>query len=235
MIVLPAIDLKEGQCVRLIQGKKDSANVYSSNAVEIAQYFENIGAEFIHIVDLDGAFEGEPKNFDLIKQIVNSVSIPVEVGGGIRDEKTIQKYLDNGVSRVIIGTKAIEDIKFLENILKKFGDKIAVSLDAKNDYIATKGWTEVSKEKVLDKAKELEGLGLKTLIYTDISRDGMLSEPNYEVLKDLNNNLDINIIASGGVANKDQLDYLKSLNLYGAITGKAIYEKKIDLEEYLQN
>lgn len=233
MIVLPAIDIKNGNCVRLVQGKIEDETIYYNNPVDIAKYFEKIGADYIHIVDLDGAFNGEPKNKELIRMIASSVNIPIEIGGGIRELKTAEDYINAGASRVIIGTKAIEDINFVKELIDKYGDKIAVSLDALDDKLTSHGWTETCNVSVLEKAKELQEIGLNTLIYTDISRDGMLTEPNFEILEDLNNKLDMNIVASGGIASTKHLDRCKELGLYGAITGKAIYEKKIDLEDYL--
>lgn len=234
MIVLPAIDIKNGKCVRLKQGLKDDETIYFENPVEVAKDFQRQGAEYIHIVDLDGAFEGQPKNIDLIKEISENISIPFEIGGGIRSLDIAKEYIDAGASRIIIGTKAIEDPEFVEELIKNYGDKVAVSLDANNNKVSTKGWTEDSNIDVFDKAKELEEAGLATIIYTDISKDGMLTGPNFEVLKALKDLTNLNIIASGGIANTDHLDECETLDLYGAITGKAIYEKQIDLEEYLK-
>lgn len=234
MIVLPAIDLKNGKAVRLKQGKKDDETIYNDNPVEVAKYFNDIGADYIHIVDLDGAFDGKPKNLTVIKNILNSTDIPIEIGGGIRDYNTAKEYIDSGVSRIIIGTKAVEDLDFINKLVEKFGDKIAISLDCYDNFVATKGWTEKSEVSVYDLAKQLEDIGVKNIIYTDISRDGMLTEPNYEVLKNLNNNFNFNVTASGGIASEEQLDKCSDLDLYGAITGKAIYEKRIDLENYLK-
>lgn len=234
MIVLPAIDLKDGKCVRLLQGDKDKETIYGDDPVAMAKHFEDIGAQYLHIVDLDGAFDGKPGNLDVIEQIVNNVSIPVEVGGGIRDMETAKRYLNAGVSRIIIGTKAIEDLDFIDKLITKFDDKIAVSLDAKDSIVATKGWTELSDLEVIEVASKLEKLGLSTLIYTDISKDGMLTGPNLKMLDVLNRGLHMNIIASGGVASEENLEALEEMGLYGAITGKAIYEKTIDLEDYLK-
>lgn len=234
MIVLPAIDLKNGKCVRLLQGDKEKETIYGDDPVAMARHFEDIGAQYLHIVDLDGAFDGKPGNLDVIEEIVKNVSIPVEVGGGIRDMDTARRYLDAGVSRIIIGTKAIEDLDFIDRLITKFDEKIAVSLDAKDSIVATKGWTELSDMEVIEVASRLEKLGLSTLIYTDISKDGMLTGPNLRMLEVLNRGLHMNIIASGGIANEENLEALEAMGLYGAITGKAIYEKTIDLEDYLK-
>lgn len=232
MLVIPAIDIKNGKCVRLLQGKKDQETVYGESPVDMARRLESLGAPYLHVVDLDGAFEGEPVNLPLIKEIVEAVDIPVEVGGGIRDEETARAYLDAGVDRIILGTKAIEDKPFLEHLIAQYDDKVAVSLDARDSIVLTKGWTEASDMEVLEMAGLLEKLGLSTLIYTDISKDGMLSGPNMKMLDVLNRGLQMNIIASGGVASEKNLDALDEIGVYGAITGKAVYEGKIDLEKY---
>lgn len=235
MIVLPAIDIKNGKCVRLRQGLKDDETIYFKDPVNVAKNFEDIGAEYIHIVDLDGAFDGKPKNLDLIKEISKNINIPFEIGGGIRTKEIADEYIKAGASRIIIGTKAIEDPNFVKELVDQYGDKIAVSLDTNNNKVATKGWTEDSDIDVFDKVKDLEEIGVKTIIYTDISRDGMLTGPNFKTLKELQDLTDMNIIASGGIANTEHLDECENLDLYGAITGKAIYEKEIDLEEYLKS
>ena len=234
MIVLPAIDLKDGRCVRLLQGKKKKETVYSDDPAAMAANFEKLGAEYLHIVDLDGAFEGSPQNLPVIEQIVSTIGIPVELGGGIRDMDTAKRYLDAGVSRIIIGTKAVEDPDFIESLISRWDDRVAVSLDAKDSIVCTKGWTESSDIEVLEAASRLEAVGLSTLIYTDISKDGMLSGPNMKMLEILNRGLrGMNVIASGGVASEQNLLDLESMNLYGAITGKAVYEGKIDLGRFL--
>ena len=235
MIVLPAIDLKDGRCVRLLQGKKKKETVYSDDPAAMAANFEKLGAEYLHIVDLDGAFEGSPQNLPVIEQIVSTIGIPVELGGGIRDMDTAKRYLDAGVSRIIIGTKAVEDPDFIESLISRWDDRVAVSLDAKDSIVCTKGWTESSDIEVLEAASRLEAVGLSTLIYTDISKDGMLSGPNMKMLEILNRGLrGMNVIASGGVASEQNLLDLESMNLYGAITGKVVYEGKIDLGRFLK-
>ncbi|MGI6108670.1 MAG: 1-(5-phosphoribosyl)-5-[(5-phosphoribosylamino)methylideneamino]imidazole-4-carboxamide isomerase [Eubacteriaceae bacterium] len=235
MIVLPAIDLKGGKCVRLIQGKKNDETVYSDNPVEMAKRFEKQGAEYLHIIDLDGAFEGSPQNLPVIEEIAKTVNIPIEVGGGIRDLDTAKRYIDAGVSRIIIGTKAVEDLDFIETLISRYDEKVAVSLDAKDSIVCTRGWTESSDIEVLEMASRLEAMGLSTLVYTDISKDGMLTGPNMKMLEILHRGLkNMNVIASGGVASEQNLRDLENMGLYGAITGKAVYEGKIDLEGYLK-
>lgn len=234
MIILPAIDLKNGKCVRLQQGIKDAETVYFNDPVEVAVNFQNQGAEYLHMVDLDGAFEGKPKNLKTIEAVVNALDIPIELGGGIRTLDIAKMYIDIGVSRIIIGTQAIKDFAFIEKLIALYGDKVCVSIDAKDGLVRTEGWVESSDIQALDLAEKLEKAGLSTLVYTDIATDGMMIGPNFAMLKILNEKLNLNIIASGGVASPAHLDQLAEMNLYGAITGKAIYEGTIDLKEYLQ-
>lgn len=234
MIVLPAIDIKEGQCVRLKQGIADEKTVYFNDPVEVAKRFQDDGAEYLHMVDLDGAFDGKPKNLDVIKAVVDALDIPVELGGGIRTAEVAQMYIDIGISRIIIGTQAIKDFHFIESLIYKYDEKVCVSIDAKDGMVCTEGWTESSGTQALELANNLEKAGLSTLVYTDISKDGMMTGPNFDMLNVLNSNLNMNIIASGGIANVEQLHRLEDMNLYGAITGKAIYEGAIDLKAYLE-
>jgi phosphoribosylformimino-5-aminoimidazole carboxamide ribotide isomerase len=231
MIVLPAIDIKGGKCVRLKQGLIDQETAYYDDPVYVAKMWEDQGAKYLHVVDLDGAFTGAQTNMEIVKKIVDAVSIPVEIGGGIRTYETVKAYLDAGVSRVILGTKAVENIEFVKELCDKFPGKIAVSVDAKGDFVAIKGWVETSDKEVVPFCQDLVRAGVATIVYTDISRDGMLSGPNLEMLKKLNDILDADIIASGGVANIQNISDLKSLDLYGAITGKAMYEKTLTFEE----
>jgi phosphoribosylformimino-5-aminoimidazole carboxamide ribotide isomerase len=237
MIIFPAIDIKNGQVVRLIQGKFDQVTEYSKDPVAIAQHWEKVGAEWLHVVDLDGAQTGVIQNLETILKIVRTVKIPVQMGGGVRELKAAENLLQGGVKRVVLGTKAIEDRAFFTTLLKKWNDRIAVSLDCHNGMVAQRGWTTTSNIKATDLVKELEQLGLKTLIYTDIARDGMLTGPNLAELKGLLSVTKIPVIASGGVSNLDDIKKLKQLEadgLMGAITGKAIYEGKLDLKEALK-
>ncbi|MCT4607262.1 MAG: 1-(5-phosphoribosyl)-5-[(5-phosphoribosylamino)methylideneamino]imidazole-4-carboxamide isomerase [Marinisporobacter sp.] len=231
MIIFPAIDLRGGNCVRLKQGRFEDVNIYSNHPVEIAKKWEAQGAKYIHVVDLDGALEGVSKNSEVIKEIIKETNIPVQLGGGIRKIEDIEKALSYGVSRVILGTSAVKTDGFVEKALKIFGEKIAVSIDAKNGYVAVDGWTKTSDIKAIDFAKKLEKLGLKTLIYTDIAKDGMLLGPNLKELKELKDNIKIDLIASGGISNKEDVERLKDLEVYGAIIGKALYTGDITLEE----
>jgi len=237
MILFPAIDIKDGKVVRLIQGKFDEVTEYSTNPLETAKHWQAEGAEWLHLVDLDGAKDGEIRNLDAIISIAQNIEIPVQMGGGIRTMGNIESLLNGGVSRVILGTKVIEDRFFLKEILERWNDKIAISLDCYDGFIAQRGWVETSDLKAIDFAKELETLGLQYLIYTDIARDGMLTGPNFEALEELLNITSIPIIASGGISNIGDIKKLVSLSdkgILGAITGKAIYEGRLNLKEALK-
>ncbi|MFH5881714.1 1-(5-phosphoribosyl)-5-[(5-phosphoribosylamino)methylideneamino]imidazole-4-carboxamide isomerase [Liberiplasma polymorphum] len=233
MILFPAIDIKNKQCVRLKQGKFDDVTVYESNPVIVAKKFETLGAQYLHIIDLDGAQSGENSNIDVIKEIVNQVNIPVQVGGGIRSINRVETLLSIGVTRVIIGTMAIENLDLLKRLVDKYAEKIVVSLDAKDGFITTEGWQTTTKVKTLSLCKKLETIGVKTIVYTDIAKDGMLIGPNFEDYITLKNNTSLNIIASGGVSSLEDLKDLSKINLYGVISGKAIYEKRFTVEEAL--
>ena len=236
MIIFPAIDIKDRKVVRLLKGEFDKVTEYGEDPVAVALDFKAAGAEWIHVIDLDGAKDGVSRNLDTIKEIVSKVGISVEVGGGIRSEAIIRELIESGVKRAIFGTAAVEEPVFVETMVKKYGDQIdiAVSLDCKDGLIAIKGWVETSDLKAVDFAKDLEAKGIKTIIYTDIARDGMLSGPNFEALGELADATNIDIIASGGVSSIEDLQKVKLLEakgVIGAITGKAIYEGKIDLRE----
>lgn len=233
MILFPAIDILNGKCVRLIQGDYNQEKVYSDSPVEMAQSWANQGAEFIHIVDLDGAKTGQTVNHSIIKEIAEKVNIPVQVGGGIRSMETVHHLLDNGVARVIIGTAAIQNPAFLKEAVSLYGDKIAVSLDARNGYIATDGWTDTSEVKAIELVKDLDKVGIKTIVYTDIAKDGMLQGPNFEELEVMNNATNIDVIASGGVSTVNDINQLQQMNLYGAIVGKALYDGTVQFKELL--
>lgn len=231
MIILPAIDIKDGKCVRLYKGDFNKSEVVAKSAVETAIKFKEAGAEYIHMVDLDGALKGKGINYGIVSEVVKNVDIPVELGGGIRDIETIDYLISIGLNRVILGTAALRNPELTKSAVKKYGDKIAVGIDAKDGYIAVDGWTNVSKVNYLDFAKEMENIGIKTIIFTDISKDGTLQGPNLEQLEKINNSVSCNIIASGGIKNIDDLKAIKDMNIYGAITGKAIYSGAINLKE----
>lgn len=231
MIILPAIDIIGGKAVRLYQGDYSKEEKINRDTIEIALEFENLGAEYIHLVDLDGAKNGTPVNHDIIIKLAKTLNIPVEVGGGIRSLETICNLLENGVSRVILGTVAIKDKNLLKKSLSLYGDKIAVGVDCKDGYVCTEGWLDTSEVHYIDFCKKLECLGVDNIILTDISKDGTLQGPNLDMLKALSKNVNVKITASGGVRDIDNIKDLKKLNIYGAITGKAIYSGKLNLED----
>lgn len=232
MEIFPAIDLRNGQAVRLFQGDYDKMTVYSSRPEDVAKQFKEKGARNLHLVDLDGAKDGELVNFDSIKEIVSGLDMFVEVGGGIRDEERIRQYLDLGVGRVILGTIAIKDPEFLEAMVAKYGEKIAVGVDVKDGYVAINGWKEVTDKKGFEFCKYLADIGVKTVIYTDISRDGGLKGTNLEAYKQLAEIDGLDIVASGGISFEEEITSLKE-NTYGAILGKALYDGLLDLEKVL--
>src|SRR3989338_4173875 len=237
MIIFPAIDIKNGKVVRLFQGKFDEVTEYSGDPLVVAQKWQQKGAQWLHVVDLDGAKTGEMRNRDAIIEIAKRVSVPVQVGGGIRSREDIQRLIDGGVARVILGTRVISDHNFLIEALGLWKKKIAVSLDCADGFVAQRGWTERSKVKAIDFVKGLAGLHLACLIYTDIVRDGMLTGPDTVGLRALLSMTDIPIIASGGVASIEDLKKLRALEpegLLGAIVGKAIYEGRLNLEEAIR-
>jgi phosphoribosylformimino-5-aminoimidazole carboxamide ribotide isomerase len=235
MQIIPAIDLKDGQCVRLQQGRKDAVTVYSENPSATAKKWESSGAKVLHVVDLDGAFTGNQKNYSRIIEIRKAVKMVIEVGGGIRNMATVDKLLSAGIDKVIIGTSAIEDAQFVTDACNKFPGRILVGIDAKDGKVAVKGWEEVSAIEAKELAKRVEMIGVSGIIYTDISRDGMLTGPNLPALEDMVKTANIPVIASGGIANiEDIRNLLKIPNLWGAITGKAIYSGSLDLREAIK-
>ena len=233
MIVLPAIDIQNGHAVRLRQGVETDSTTYFDDPVEAALKWADGGAQFLHVVDLDGAFKGDRCNASVIGRICDAVDIPVEVGGGIRSEEAINTYLEQGVARVIIGSKAVEDEAFTREMAKKYGSELVVSIDAKGDTVATRGWVEGSDKKVLPFASFLISIGLRTIVYTDISRDGMLTGPNLDMMEQLQHLPYIRLIASGGISSIEDLKTLQNMGVYGAITGKALYEGRITMEQIL--
>ena len=232
--IFPAIELHNGQAVRLTQGDYNQVEVFFKNPVEVLDFFNRNNSKNLHIVDLDGAKDGNTKNYEVIKELVEKSDFFVQVGGGIRDEERIKKYIDLGVDRVILGTIAVENEEFLIDMVKKYGDKIAVSVDAKDEKVAVKGWTETVELNSLDFCKKLSDIGVKTIIYTDISKDGMLSGTNLNVYLRLSKLVESDIIASGGITFLDEIRELNENNIYGAIVGKAVYSGKLDLKEVLE-
>ena len=232
MQLYPAIDMKNGQCVRLKQGKFKEITVYSDSPEKVAAYWESQGATFLHLVDLDGALAGYSVNEEAIRRIVSAVSRPVEIGGGIRSEEAIERMLDLGVSRVIIGTKAVENPLFLRDAVLRFGaDRIVAGVDAKNGLVAVEGWEKLSEITASDLCGQMKEYGVRHVVYTDISRDGMLTGPNVEATRALTEETGMDIIASGGMSSMDDLKRLHEAGVKGAIIGKALYENRINLKE----
>ncbi|MBI3252012.1 MAG: 1-(5-phosphoribosyl)-5-[(5-phosphoribosylamino)methylideneamino]imidazole-4-carboxamide isomerase [Candidatus Omnitrophica bacterium] len=237
MLPIPAIDLKDGKVVRLLQGDFKEEKIYPAMPEETARRFEEAGASRIHVVDLDGALGGEPRNAASIEKILKKTAAAVEVGGGIRTLENIGFYLGMGARWVVLGTRASLDSGFLRESLKEFGEKIIVGIDARDGLVATDGWTKVTSTRALDLAKSVETLGGRTIIYTDISRDGALKGPNLKAIGDLSGEVALQVIASGGVATLGDLEALMALkrkNLTGVIIGKALYENKFKLEEAIR-
>jgi len=233
MIILPAIDLRGGKAVRLTKGDYDQMKVYNDDPASVAREFQAAGAEWLHVVDLDGAREGVPQNAATIRALT-SVGLRTEVGGGIRDEARICEYLNNGVGRVILGTIAVRDFGFVERMAAKYGEKVAVGVDAKNGYVAVSGWEETTALTGVDFCRKLRDAGVKTVIYTDIGRDGCLAGANIELYCELNAIDGLDVVASGGVSFESDVTALRDMNVYGAIIGKALYEGKLDLVRCLK-
>lgn len=234
MIIFPAIDIKDKKCVRLLQGDFQKVNVYSNNPDEIAKKWQDQDAKFIHIVNLNGARGEGNVNDDCIKEILSKINVPIQVGGGIRDKERAKELLDLGVNRVIVGSIAIKNIELLKELVNEFKEKIVVSIDAKDGKVAVEGWEEVSNVDSLELCKELEEIGVKTIVYTDISKDGMMIGPNFDIYNKLSKETSLDIIASGGVTTLDDIKKLNDMNIYGAIIGKALYENKINLKDVLE-
>lgn len=231
MRLYPAIDMKDGKCVRLRQGMFEEKTVYAEEPYKVAMEFEKAGAKFLHLVDLDGALLGVGANDEALKKIVESVSIPVEIGGGIRTVQDVEQKLNLGVARVILGTKAVEDPAFVKEVITRFGaDKIVVGIDAKDGMVAIKGWETISSVDTVSLALSMKDLGVKTIIYTDIAKDGMLCGPNVMQTARMVETTGLAIVASGGVSCMEDLEKLETIGVEGAILGKAIYEKKVDLK-----
>ena len=231
MIIFPAIDLIGGKCVRLTQGDYDKVTVYNDNPLEIAAGFKAQGAEYIHMVDLEGARSGISNNSDVIKEVAAKSGLKVQTGGGIRTMDKIDDYIKSGIARVILGTSAVNNPEFVKAAVERYGDRIVVGIDAKDGMVAVSGWETKSEYEAVKFAHKMESLGIKNIIYTDISRDGMLTGPNLKAMKEMAEALSINVIASGGVSELADVINLKQTNVAGVIIGKAIYAGRIDLRK----
>jgi phosphoribosylformimino-5-aminoimidazole carboxamide ribotide isomerase len=236
--IFPAVDIKGGRVVRLVQGRADQESVYFADPTEPAKAFAAAGADWVHVVDLDGAFSGTPCNFEAIEAIV-AVGMKVELGGGMRKMENVDRAIAAGVSRVVVGTKAVDDKAFIAKIVEKYGDKIAVGIDAKNGKVAVRGWVDTADASALDLARDVAAMGVKTIIYTDISRDGMLVGPNFEAQAEMCSAVPCQIIASGGVGSVKDVERFAELskkhaNLLGVIIGKAIYDGKLNVADALK-
>lgn len=229
MQIYPAIDIKNGQCVRLKQGRFDEVTVYGDDPMEVARKWVKNGATYIHIVDLDGARQGTSYNQQVISEIVKTYKIPVQTGGGIRSMRDIEEKLSLGVSRVILGTVAVKSPELVGEAVKVYGDKIAVGIDAVNGRVAIQGWEEVSQVSAIELCKKMANYGVKTIVYTDITKDGMMTGPNIEATKEVVNATGIDIIASGGIANIMDLENVEEIGAHGAIIGKALYQGELNL------
>lgn len=234
MIIIPAVDIKDGKCVRLFQGRMDAETVFSDEPVEMAKRWEDEGAEMIHVIDLDGAFEKHPKNLNAISKIIQTVAVPVQVGGGIRNMNTIRMFIDLGVKRVIIGTEAIKNPDMVKTASKAFPEQIVVGIDARNGLVAIDGWTETTRMLAIDLAKQFENCGVAAINFTDIHRDGMQTGPNIDETRSLAKAVSIPVVASGGVSTladiKDLLP-LQEVGVVGVITGRALYDGNLSLKE----
>lgn len=231
MELFPAIDLRQGQVVRLTQGDYQNMVVYSDDPTQIAQQFEQQGAKHLHVVDLDGAKEGSTKNFDVIKHIADHCSLTLQVGGGIRDQATIERYLAVGIGRVILGSIAAQSLDFVRDMIATYGKQIAVGVDARNGFVSVHGWLTDTKIEALSFCEQLDQAGVSTIIYTDISCDGTMQGCNQGVYQTLQKRVTCDIIASGGIASLQELELLLQIGLYGAILGKSLYTGTIDLRQ----
>ena len=232
--ILPAIDLKNGQCVRLLQGRADAVTVYSSDPAEMARHWEQQGGDYLHVVDLDGAFQGHPVHLDEIRRIAEALSIPFEVGGGIRTDADIEQLLALGADRVILGTRACDSPETLDRLVQRYGARLAVGIDARDGLVQVKGWTETTGNRATELAARISALGVQTLIYTDTARDGMLHGVNTEAMAAICAAVDCHVIASGGVSTPEDIRALKALdqpNLTAAIVGKALYEQRVTVAQ----
>ncbi|MCZ6680987.1 MAG: 1-(5-phosphoribosyl)-5-[(5-phosphoribosylamino)methylideneamino]imidazole-4-carboxamide isomerase [Candidatus Poribacteria bacterium] len=230
MLILPAIDLRNGKCVNLVQGRADEETIFSDQPVEMAKRWQAEGAEYLHLVDLDGAFQGAAENLHIVKKIAETIHIPIQLGGGIRTMERLTEVLDCGVTRAILGTAALKNPRFVEAACTKYNPRIAVGIDAQDGMVATEGWLNVSEKPAVAFAQEMEALGVQTIIYTDIKSDGMLKGPNVETTRTIAEAVSIDVIASGGVTSIGDIERLKAIGACGAIVGRALYTGALDLK-----
>ena len=234
MVIYPAVDVKDGRCVRLVQGEFDKVTTYSDNPVEMALKWEKLGAQYLHIVDLDGARTGQAQNIAVISEMAVKLGIPVQLGGGIRTIEMIETILCKGIQRVILGTSAVKDPNLVERAVKTFENNVVIGIDAKDGMVAIEGWAKTSEFLATDFAKKMVELGAKTIIYTDISRDGMLLGPNLKAMEEMVKAVDVEIIASGGVSKLEDIRNLKQVGVAGVIVGKALYTGDVDLGKAIE-
>lgn len=234
MIILPAIDIKDGNCVRLYKGDFATVHKVAENPLDTAKKFESDGASYLHMVDLDGAKDATPKNAEIFTEIAKNTSLKVEVGGGIRTLDTVEYYLKNGIYRVILGSVAVKNPQLVKDAVKEYGEKIVVGIDAKDGMVSVEGWLDSSEVNYISLAKEMSDIGVKNIIFTDIAKDGTLEGPNLEQLKAINDATSSNIIASGGIRDINDIHNLKKISVFGAICGKSLYEGTLDLKEALE-
>ncbi len=233
MLILPAIDLRNGKCVNLVQGRAEEETIFSDQPIEMAKRWEAEGAEYLHLVDLDGAFHGTSENLQIVREIVEAIQIPVQLGGGIRTLERLDLVVNLGVARAILGTAALKNPVLVEHACRKYGAQIAVGIDAKDELVATEGWLKVSHKPAIEFAKEMQNLGVLTIIYTDIKSDGMLKGPNMEATRAVVEAVEIDVVASGGITSGEDLKTLKSIGASGAIIGRALYTGDLDLQSAL--
>lgn len=237
MLIIPAIDIMNGKCVRLFQGKREHVKVYSEDVVEVAKHWESEGAELIHVVDLDGAFTGRPVNHKIIEKIIDNINVSVEVGGGIRSDEAIELYLDMGAERVVLGTRAINDPDFLYKSSMTYHERIMVSIDVRDGKVAIEGWEKITDRDAIEFVRVFEEIGIGGVIYTDLTRDGSLTGPNIDSIREFLNSVTLPVIASGGISSIEDLERLYTLSsegLTGVIVGKALYENKFSLKSAIE-
>ena len=233
MQIWPAIDILDGKCVRLLQGDYEQSTVYGQNPADMAARWCSDGAEHMHLVDLDGARDGSNSNYAAVREIIETIDVPCQLGGGIRSEKAIREYLELGVSRLVVGTKALKDPGWLAEMAESYPNRLAIGIDARHGKVATDGWLEVSELTAIDFARSISALPIAGIIYTDILKDGMLAGPNMEAVREFNEAVEVPVIASGGVTTKEDVVNLAALNVSGCIIGRSLYEGKLDLREVI--